>query len=78
MTTEEEEKLNRIEAKLDALLSVILVQQKDACEAAGVTPETVRNKVLRGEVEIFQSDGSRLNYLKLSDVPNLKRRSKSK
>lgn len=78
MQTEEKDRLDRIEAKLDALLSVIVIQQKDACEAAGITPETARAKVLRGEVELFQSDGSRLNYLKLADVPKLKKRSPRK
>lgn len=85
MQTEEKDRLDRIEAKLDAtqnainvLLSVIVIQQKDACEAAGITQETARAKVLRGELEVLQSDGSRLNYLKLTEVPKLKKRSTRK
>ncbi len=55
------ERLDRIEKKFDLILSVIVVQQKDACLAVGVSPDTVRNKVLRNEVEVLQRDGSRLN-----------------
>ena len=75
MQTEDKDRLDRIEAKLDALLSVIVIQQKDACEAAGITAATARAKVLRGELDILQGDGSRLNYIKLTAVPKLKKRS---
>ena len=69
-----EERLDRIEKKFDLILSVLVVQQKDACEAMGVSDDTVRNKVLRGEVEILQRDGSRLNFLTLADAGELKKR----
>ncbi len=72
------ERIERIEKKLDFILSVIVVQQKDACEAVGVHPDTVRNKVLRGETEILQRDGSRLNYLTLEQAGDLKKRTSRK
>lgn len=37
-------RIERIEKKLDPILSVIVVQQKAACLVAGVSPDTVRNK----------------------------------
>ena len=74
----DDEQLNRIEGKLDILLSVIVIQQKDAAAAAGVHSDTVRNKVLKGELEVLTADGSRLNFLQLKDVPNLKKRSKKR
>ena len=69
-----EEKVDVLNAKMDLILSVIVVQQKDACLAVGITPETVRNKVLRGDTEILQRDGSRLNYLTLEQAGELKPR----
>ncbi len=72
------ERLERIEKKMDLILSVIVVQQKDACEAVGVSPDTVRNRVLRGDTEILQRDGSRLNYLTLQQTGELKTRKRAK
>lgn len=68
------ERIERIEKKLDLILSVIVVRQKDACEVAEVTPATVRNKVKRGEVAVLQADGSRSNYLTLQTTRKLKER----
>jgi len=47
------ERLDRIEKKFDLILSVIVVQQKDFCEAIGMSPDTVRNKVLSGDIEML-------------------------
>lgn len=68
--------VNELNKKLDLILSVIVVQQKDACEAAGITSAAVRQRVLRGDVEVMQRDGSRLNFLTLSEVGGLKPRRK--
>ena len=72
------QRLERIEKKMDLILSVIVVQQKDACEAVGVSPDTVRNRVLRGDTEVLQRDGSRLNYLTLEQTGELKTRKRAK
>lgn len=72
------ERLDRIEKKMDLFLSVIVVQQKDACEAAGISPDTVRNRVLSGDMSVLQRDGSRLNYLTLEQTGELKPRRKAK
>lgn len=63
-----------VSAKIDPLLNVIVVQQKDACDAAGVCDDTVRKKALRGEVNILQRDGSRLNYVTITQMSGLKPR----
>lgn len=68
------QEVKEIKEMLSLIVSVIVVQQKDACEAVGVHPDTVRNKVLRGETGILQRDGSRLNYLTLADAGDLKPR----
>jgi hypothetical protein len=68
----------RMEKKIDVILSCIVIQQKNAAEAVGVSPDTVRDKVLRGEIDVLQRDGSRLNYLTLEDVGELKVRTKRK
>lgn len=67
-----DERIDRIEKKLDLILSVIVVQQKDACEAVGVTPETARKRILAGDVELLQKDGSRLNFFTLQETNKLK------
>ena len=72
------QRLERLEQKLDLILSVIVVQQKDACQAVGISDDTIRNKVLRGETEVLQRDGSRLNYLTLEGVGDLKVRRRPK
>lgn len=72
------ERLDRIEQKMDLFLRVIVVQQKDACEAVGISPDTVRNRVLSGDMSVLQRDGSRLNYLTLEQTGELKTRRKAK
>ena len=72
------ERLERIKKKMDLFLSVIVVQRKDACEAVGISPDTVRNRVLRGDTTVLQRDGSRLNYLTLEQTGELKTRKKAK
>lgn len=76
--SDQAERITRIEQKLDLILSVIVVQQKDACEAVGVSPDTVRNRVLSGDTTILQRDGSRLNYLTLEQAGELKTRKKTR
>ena len=63
-----------VSRKLDPLLNVIVLQQKDVCEATGISNDTVRNKAVRGELEILQRPGSRLNYLTLKEAGELRPR----
>ncbi|HEY8562839.1 MAG TPA: hypothetical protein VIL74_20845 [Pyrinomonadaceae bacterium] len=73
------ERLDRLEAKLDILLSAIVIRQKDACEIAGITQATARNMALRGELLPLQADGGKANYLTLETTAKLKpRRQKRK
>lgn len=76
--TSQLERITRIEQKLDLILSVIVVQQKDACEAVGISSNTVRNRVLSGDISVLQRDGSHLNYLTLEQTGQLKTRKKAK
>ena len=46
----------------------------DVCEATGISNDTVRNKAVRGELEILQRPGSRLNYLTLKEAGELRPR----
>ncbi len=78
MTDELDKRLSTIEQQLALLLNAIVVQQKDACQITGITPETVRNKAERGEVNILQFDGSRRNFVTLQDASSLKVRSPKK
>lgn len=71
-------RIERLEKKLDILLSAIVVRQKDACEIAGITPATARNMALRGDFDPLQSDGGKANYLTLEMTAKLKPRRKSK
>ena len=73
----DEIQLRRVEQKLDFLLAAIVVQQKDACEMVGISPDTVKKKRERNEVEVLQADGSRLVYLTLQQTIALKPRSKA-
>lgn len=68
------ERLDRIERKLDFLLSAIVIRQKDACGIAGITQATARNMALRGDLEPLQADGSTRNFYQLSTVKGLKPR----
>ena len=67
-----------IEAQIGPLKSVIVVKQKDACEALGITDDTARNRLKNGNVEILQRDGSRLVYFELRQVDGLRRRPRRK
>ena len=67
-----------IEAQIGPLKSVIVVKQKDACEALGITDDTARSRSRNGNVEILQRDGSRLVYFELRQVDGLRRRSRRK
>ena len=68
------EELGRIERKVDFLLSIIVAQQKDAIEALGIDPATLRARVENGEVELLSKDGSRLNFITLKSAYDLKQR----
>lgn len=65
-----------VSKKIDPLLNVIVVQQKDACDAFDVCDDTVRKKANAGEINILQRDGSRLNYVTISQMNGLKSRSR--
>lgn len=58
--------------------ATLIVTQKDACEIAGITDDTIRNMALRGEVEPLQADGSTRNYYTLETVKGLKPRRQRK
>lgn len=64
-----------VEAQIGPLKAVIAIKQKDACDAIGITDDTARNRVTRGEVRMLQRDGSRLVYFELRALPGLKPRS---
>lgn len=72
------QKVNELHAGVDFLLSIIIAQQKDACEAAGISPETLRRKVLAGELMPLSRDGSRLNFVSLKQIKDLKSRVRRK
>ena len=71
-----EDKLDRIEQNLSVLMSVIIVSQKSAAVAAGITPETIRNKTLRDQAEVLGREDSTLNFVTLKQVAGLRRRKK--
>lgn len=62
----------RIEKTLELITSVIVVQQKDVCNAVGISSNALRAKVLNGEIDPLQADGSRTNFFILKPVENLK------
>lgn len=68
------DKLLELAPMLHAFGELVVVQQKDAAAIAGVTDDTIRNRVKRGEVTVMSRDGSRLNYLTLNQVGELKKR----
>ncbi len=72
------QKINELHSGLDWLLTVIIAQQKDACDAAGISPETMRRKVLAGELIPLSRDGSRLNFISLKQMQDLKSRVRRK
>lgn len=67
-----------VSRKIDPLLNVIVLQQKDICDATGISNDTVRNKALRGELTVLGRDGSRLNYLTLKQAGELRPRKRKK
>lgn len=79
LTLEEKiDKLLELAPTIEALGALVVLQQKDAATVAGVTDDTIRNRVKRGELAVLSRDGSRLNYLTLGKVGELKeRRNKS-
>lgn len=62
------QKINELHAGIDFILSIIISQQKDACEAAGISPETLRRRVLEGELMPLSRDGSRLTFVSLKQM----------
>lgn len=77
LTLEEKiDKLLELAPMLEILGELVVVQQKDAAAVAGVTADTIRNRVKRGELGVLSRDGSRLNYLTLNKVGELKKRRK--
>lgn len=69
-----DDRLTRIEKGMSLLLTAIVVRQKDACEIAEVSPDTPRNRHRAGKLNVLSRDGSRLKYLTLADVGDLKPR----
>lgn len=72
------QKINELHAGLNFLLSIIIAQQKDACEAAEISPATLRKKILDGELMPLSRDGSRLNFVSLKQMRDLKSRVRQK
>ena len=71
-------KINEIHAALDFLVSLIVAQQKDICSAAGIAPETLRRKILEGYLVPLSKDASRLNFVSIKQMLELKPRIRSK
>jgi len=69
--------LERIERKVDFILSVLVVQQKDVVAATGIDPETIRKRAEAGEIELLSRDGSRLNFMTLKTAYDLKQRKRT-
>lgn len=65
-------------APLNTLSDYILLRQKDAAPAGGVSARSLSTKVANGEVMALAADGSRKNYITLRDTTNLKPRKKPK
>lgn len=72
------QKINEIHYGIDFLLKIIIAQQKDACIAADIAPETLRRKILDGHLAPFSKDGSRLIYVSLRQIVDLKPRIRAK
>ena len=71
-------KVNQLHSWVEFLVSLIIAQQKDACEAAGITPETLRRKILEGNLIPLSKDGSRLNFVSVKQMTELKPRIRAK
>ena len=72
------QKVNQLHSWVEFLVTIIIAQQKDACEAAGITPETLRRKILEGHLTPLSRDGSRLNFVSVKQMSDLKPRIRSK
>lgn len=73
-----EERLERIEQKVDLILSALVVSQKDLCQILNISNQTINAKVKSGELEKLQKDGSRLNFYTLQSANKLKVRRRRK
>lgn len=71
-------KISEMHACIEFLASIIVAQQKDACEAMDITPETLRRKILEGHVTPFSKDGSRLNFVSIKQITDLRPKIRSK
>ncbi|MDQ6788766.1 MAG: hypothetical protein M3033_18340 [Acidobacteriota bacterium] len=71
-------KVNELHSWVEFLVSLIIAQQKDACEAAGISPETLRRRVLDGNLIPLSKDGSRLNFVSVKQMTELKPRIRAK
>ncbi len=78
VTKELMQKVNQLHSWVEFLVSIIIAQQKDACAAAGITPETLRRKILQGDLTPFSKDGSRLNFVSVKQMTELKPRIRAK
>jgi len=56
--------------------SVIAVKQKEACEALGISDDTVRHRISQGRITPLQRDGSRLVILTFKMMRGLKPRTR--
>ena len=72
------QELSEIKEMLSLLVSVVVISQKTAGQIADVSVNTIRNKVLRGEMDVLSATGSKLNYLTLKQTGELKPRRKPK
>lgn len=72
------QKINELHSGFEWLLTILVAQQKDACHAAGISPDTLRRKVLAGELIPLSRDGSRLNFVSFKQMHDLKSRVRRK
>ena len=74
-----EQKVDDLTAKVDLLLSVIVIPQQLAADISGIHRDTILNRAKKGKVEVLQADGSSLNFVTIKQTSKLKpRRSASK
>lgn len=77
-TSSSNERFERLEQKVDLILSALVVSQKDLCQILNTSPQTIINKVKSGELEKLQKDGSHLTFFTLQSANKLKIRKKRK
>jgi hypothetical protein len=58
--------------ELAPIKAIIAVKQREACEVSGITDDTARNKVKRGEVDAMSKDGSNRIFFTLESLTGLK------